>query len=149
MQSERPLRVLLVEDDPGDQELVRRALDEGTAPKQLHSVADGQEAVDFLFRQGKYRNPAASPRPDLVLLDLNMPRMGGMEVLARIRANPQLSEIPVVALTTSRRQEDFRRALELGANSYIVKPSDMECFVRALQDVTLYWLARTRRVEGA
>lgn len=131
--------ILLVEDDPGDQALTRRALEEGGLPIELQIVEDGEEALEYLQRTGRFAAPGAAPRPDLVLLDLNLPRLDGKQVLQRMRAIPELRGLPVVALTTSRHEADVARTYELGANSYIAKPVDMEQFVATLKELGSYW----------
>ncbi len=134
-----PAVILLVEDDPGDQELTRRALDAGGMPYELHVVQDGEEALDYLFRRGKYRDPRLSPRPDLILLDLNMPRVDGRQVLRHIRADPGLRRLAVVVLTTSRLEEDVTSTYDLGANSYITKPAELQRFLQMMQTLGTYW----------
>jgi CheY-like chemotaxis protein len=131
--------ILLVEDDRGDQELTRRALDEGKIRNDLRIVEDGEEALAYLFRRGKYKDPATSPRPDLLLLDLNLPRVDGREVLKQIRADSKLRRMAVVVLTTSRQEEDILRSYELGCNSFITKPVDINQFIQVIQALERYW----------
>jgi CheY-like chemotaxis protein len=133
----RPVELLLVEDNPGDVRLTIEALKEGKVINNLTVVKDGQEAIADLRRQGKYANAA---RPDLVLLDLNLPRKGGLEVLAEIKEDPDLKSIPVVVLTTSQAAQDVRRAYELHANCYIVKPVDLDQFMSVVQAIKSFWL---------
>ncbi len=114
--------ILLVEDDPGDQELTRRALKHETLNIDLRIANDGEQAIDYLFRQGEFENPESSPPPDLILLDLNMPKKNGREVLAELKQNLRVSRIPVVILTTSEQEADILRTYDLGCNSYIQKP---------------------------
>jgi CheY-like chemotaxis protein len=135
----KPAVILLAEDDRGDQELTRRALEEGKIHNDLHIVEDGEEALAYLFRRGKYQEPASSPRPDLLLLDLNLPRVDGREVLERIRADSKLRRMAVVVLTTSRQEEDILRSYELGCNSFITKPVGMDQFIRVIQALEEYW----------
>jgi CheY-like chemotaxis protein len=135
----RPAVILLAEDDPGDQELTRRALEEGAIRNELHIVTDGEAALDYLFRRGKYQNPATSPRPDLLLLDLNMPKVDGRQVLQRVRADTNLRRLAVVVLTTSQHEEDIIRTYELGANSYITKPMELRQFMQVIQALETYW----------
>ena len=135
----KPAVILLAEDDPGDQELTRRALEHSRIRNELYIVEDGEEALDYLFRRGKYENPTSSPKPDLMLLDLNMPKMDGKQLLKQMRADPTLRRIPVVALTTSRQESDIIRTYDLGANSYIVKPVDMDQFINAIKVLKDYW----------
>ena len=131
--------ILLAEDDPGDQELTRRALEQSRIRNELYIVEDGEEALNYLRRRGKYQDPASSPKPDLMLLDLNMPKMDGKQLLEQMRADPNLRRIPVVALTTSKQENDIIRTYDLGANSYIVKPVDMDQFVNAIKVLKDYW----------
>ena len=133
----RPVELLLVEDNPGDVRLTIEALKEGKVINNLTVVKDGQEAIADLRRQGKYANAA---RPDLVLLDLNLPRKGGLEVLAEIKEDPDLKSIPVVVLTTSQAAQDVRRAYELHANCYIVKPVDLDQFMSVVHAIKSFWL---------
>jgi len=135
----KPAVILLAEDDRGDQELTRRALEEGKIRNDLRIVEDGEEALAYLFRRGKYKDPATSPRPDLLLLDLNLPRVDGREVLERVRADSKLRRMAVVVLTTSREEEDVLRSYELGCNSFITKPVGMDQFIRVIQALEEYW----------
>jgi CheY-like chemotaxis protein len=135
----KPAVILLAEDDKGDQELTRRALEEGKIRNDLRIVEDGEEALAYLFRRGKYKDPATSPRPDLLLLDLNLPRVDGREVLERVRADSKLRRMAVVVLTTSRQEEDILRSYELGCNSFITKPVAMDQFIRVIQALEEYW----------
>jgi two-component system response regulator len=131
--------ILLVEDNPADVKITQRALKESGVGVDLIVVRDGQEAVDYLFRKGSYAGTAWRS-PSLILLDLNLPRMNGREVLERVRANPELRTVPVVVLTTSRRQEDVQQMYASGANTYIEKPQDFNRFVQVLQTIHRYWL---------
>ena len=135
----KPAVILLAEDDPGDQELTRRALEQSKIRNELYIVEDGEEALDYLRRRGKYQDPTLSPKPDLMLLDLNMPKMDGKQLLEQMRADPGLRRIPVVALTTSKQENDIIRTYDLGANSYIIKPVDMDQFVSAIKVLEDYW----------
>ena len=135
----KPAVILLAEDDPGDQELTRRALEQSRIRNELHIVEDGEEALNYLQRRGEYEDPDSSPKPDLMLLDLNMPKMDGKQLLEQMRADPNLRRIPVVALTTSKQENDIIRTYDLGANSYIVKPVDMDQFVNAIKVLKDYW----------
>jgi two-component system response regulator len=132
--------ILLVEDNPADVKITQRALRESAFPIELVVVRDGEEAVDYLLRQGTYAGRDNSRSPDLILLDLNLPRLTGREVLQRIRATPALRAVPVVVLTTSRRLEDVQQMYEAGANTYIEKPQDFTRFVQVLQTIQRYWL---------
>lgn len=136
----KPAVILLVEDDPEDQELSRRALQRSKLQNDLFVVSDGEEALDYLYRRGKYEDPKSSPRPDLILLDLNMPKLDGRAVLERVKSDPKLKSIAVVVLTTSSQEEDILRSYNLGVNSYISKPVRMDGFLKALQDLEHYWL---------
>jgi CheY-like chemotaxis protein len=135
----KPAVILLAEDDPGDQELTRRALEQSRIRNDLYIVEDGEEALDYLLRRGKYEDPASSPKPDLMLLDLNMPKMDGKQLLKQMRVDPNLRRIPVVALTTSKQEKDIIRTYDLGANSYIVKPVNMDQFINAIKVLKDYW----------
>src|SRR5437763_3495373 len=132
--------ILLVEDNPADIKITQRALRESAVPVELLVVRDGQEAVDYLLRQGEHATSPNWRSPDLILLDLNLPRMNGREVLERIRATPSLKTVPVVVLTTSKRHEDVQEMYAAGANTYIEKPQDFARFVQVLQTIQKYWL---------
>jgi|SRR5579884_3089333 len=132
----RPIRVLLVEDNPADARLTREALAEGNVASELSIVADGVEAVRFLRREGSY---AHAPRPDLILLDLNLPRKSGREVLQEIKQDPDLRRIPVMVLTTSKAEEDLERAYSLHANCYIRKPVDLDEFLEVVRCIEHFW----------
>jgi two-component system, chemotaxis family, response regulator Rcp1 len=134
----QPIEILLVEDNPGDAELTREALNLAKVANKLSVVDDGAEAVDFLLRKGKFAN---APRPDIVLLDLNLPKKDGREVLSEIKANKDLAEIPVVVLTTSQAEEDILRAYQLHANCYISKPVDFSNFLRVISTIEDFWLS--------
>ncbi len=127
------VEILLVEDNPSDAELTLRALKQRNLANRVFLCKDGAEALDF-FENG------ASPVPRVVLLDLKLPKVDGLEVLQRLKHNPRTKSIPIVVLTSSREEPDIEKAYELGANSYIVKPVDFEAFARAVADVGLYWL---------
>ncbi len=133
----RLLHILLVEDSPGDVLLTREAFKDAKVANQLHVVEDGEAAMEFLRREGDY---ARVPTPDLVLLDLNLPRKDGREVLAEIKGDDELRRIPVVVLTTSASDVDIVRAYEHYVNSYIRKPIDLEQFLTAVQTIDDYWL---------
>jgi chemotaxis family two-component system response regulator Rcp1 len=132
--------ILLVEDNPADVKITQRAIRESALPVELLVVRDGQEAVDYLLRQGSHAHDEGWRSPDLILLDLNLPRLNGRQVLERIRATPALRSVPVVVLTTSNRREDVREMYEAGANTYIEKPQDFARFVQVLQTIQRYWL---------
>ncbi len=135
----KPAIILLVEDDPGDQELTLRAFEESKLKNELHIVEDGEEAINYLLRQGKYVDAASSPKPDLILLDLNLPKMDGRQVLERIRHEPELRRMAVVVLTTSRQEQDIIRSYDLGCNSFITKPVDMVQFAKVIESLEQYW----------
>jgi len=128
--------ILLVEDNPGDARLAQEALKEGGHPSRLDVVVDGVEAMSFLRREGHYRN---APRPHLVLLDLNLPRKDGRQVLAEMKADPDLRRIPVVVLTTSQADQDVTRSYDLHANCYITKPVDLDRFIAVVRSIEEYW----------
>ena len=132
-----PIEILLVEDNPGDVRLTREALKEGKVYSNLHTVKDGVEAMEFLRRQGKFREV---PRPDIILLDLNLPKKDGREVLSEIKCEDQLKHIPVVVLTTSKAEEDVLRSYELHANCYVTKPVDLEKFMVVVKTIDVFWL---------
>jgi two-component system, chemotaxis family, response regulator Rcp1 len=132
-----PLEILLVEDNPGDVRLTREALKDGKVWTSLHVVENGQEALDFLYRRGKY---SEVPRPDLILLDLNLPKKDGREVLETIKTDNTLHLIPVVILTTSQAEEDLLKAYNLNANCYITKPVDFDQFIRIVRTIEEFWL---------
>ena len=131
------IEILLVEDNPGDVELTREALEDAKVANRLNVVDDGAEAVDFLFRRGKF---SEAPRPDIILLDLNLPKKDGREVLSEVKADADLAQIPVVVLTTSQAEEDILRAYQLHANCYITKPVDFNQFLRIVATIEEFWL---------
>ena len=131
------IEILLVEDNPGDERLTREALREGKVYHNLHWVKDGVEAMQFLRRQGKY---ASVPRPDIILLDLNLPKKDGREVLEEIKRDEVLKRIPVVVLTTSKAEEDVLRTYNLHANCYVTKPVDLEKFIVVVKSIDAFWL---------
>lgn len=137
----KPIELLLVEDNLVDIKLTTRALKEGKVLNNVHIVRDGVEAMKFLFQQGEF---AESPRPDLILLDLNMPRKDGREVLSEIKNDDDLKHIPVIVLTTSDAEQDVLRSYNLHANSYITKPVDFEQFVDAIRRFEEFWLTVVR-----
>ena len=132
--------ILLVEDNPADIKITQRALRESGMPVDLKVARDGEEAVAYLLREGPHADDPAWRAPDLVLLDLNLPRLTGRQVLERIRHTPELRAIPVVVLTTSRRLEDVQDMYAAGANTYIEKPQDFNRFVEVLRIIQRYWL---------
>ena len=132
-----PVEILLVEDNPGDVRLTKEALKEGKVYSNLHWAKDGVEALEFLRRQGKF---AAAPRPDIILLDLNLPKKDGREVLSEIKNDENLKRIPVVILTTSKAEEDVLRSYQLHANCYVTKPVDLEKFIGVVESIDKFWL---------
>jgi len=132
--------ILLVEDNPADVKITQRALKESGLPVDLIVVRDGQEAIDYLLRQGAHPRGEDWRCPALILLDINLPRLNGRQVLERVRATPGLRTVPVVVLTTSRQQEDVQQMYASGANTYIEKPQDFQRFVQVLQTIHHYWL---------
>jgi CheY-like chemotaxis protein len=135
--NQHDVEILLVEDNPGDARLTTEALKEAKVRNKLTHLADGVEALAFLRREGKYAN---TERPDLILLDLNLPRKDGREVLAEIKADEQLKRIPVVILTTSQAEEDILRAYNLNANCYVTKPVDLDQFIKVVRTIKDFWL---------
>jgi chemotaxis family two-component system response regulator Rcp1 len=133
----RPIEILMVEDNPGDVRLTVEALKEAKVRNNLHTVEDGVEALAFLRREGRY---AEAPRPDLVLLDLNLPKMNGREVLAKIKEDPDLRRIPVVILTISQAEQDIVKSYNLHANCYITKPVDLDQFLEVVKSIENFWL---------
>ncbi len=133
----RPIEILLVEDNPGDVRLTVEGLNEGKVRNNLHVARDGVEALAFLRREGRY---ADAVRPDLILLDLNLPRKDGREVLADIKSDDALKTIPVVVLTTSRAEQDVLHSYKLQANCYITKPVDLEQFITVVKSIEDFWL---------
>jgi two-component system, chemotaxis family, response regulator Rcp1 len=133
----RPVEFLLAEDNPGDVRLTKEALRESKISNNLNVVPDGVEAMAFLRRTGSYAN---APRPDVILLDLNLPKKDGREVLAEVKADPNLRLIPVVIITSSEAEQDVLRTYELHANCYVTKPVDLEQFIKVIQSIETFWL---------
>jgi CheY-like chemotaxis protein len=129
--------VLLVDDDPGDTLMIREAFEHNKVSNALASVADGVQAMQYLRREGEYAN---APRPDLILLDLNLPRKDGREVLAEIKGDPQLATIPVVVLTTSHAEEDVLKSYQLHANAYVTKPVDFDRFIEVVRQIDEFFV---------
>ena len=138
--SSLPVTILMADDDEDDRLLALDALKEGRVLNNLHCVEDGVELLEYLRREGKFADPATSPRPSLILLDLNMPRIDGREALQHIKADPNLRSIPVVILTTSKEEEDMIRGYDLGAASYITKPVNFEGLVDLMRAIGRYWI---------
>ena len=136
-----PILILLVEDDPAHAEIVQRNLKDFRVANRIIHVEDGQAALDYLFRRGAYSAPQSSPRPEIVLLDLRLPKVDGLEVLRQIKEDTDLKRIPTVILTTSNVESDMVQAYSNGAGSYLVKPVDFEKFTKLMNDFGYYWLA--------
>ena len=145
METPSKVEILLVEDNPGDVVLFMEALDDTHVQSHLNSVEDGEEALLFLRRQGRYKY---MPRPHLIILDLNLPRLNGREVLQAIRSDPDFNAIPVVILTTSKSEKDTLESYRLHASCYIVKPVDLKSFISVLRQVTHFWLNVARLPMG-
>ncbi|MBI5693151.1 MAG: response regulator [Verrucomicrobia bacterium] len=140
MNEPSPIEILLVEDSPQDAELTLRALRNASLVNRIHLARDGVEALDFLFCEGPHATRRIEDAPKVVLLDLKLPRLDGLEVLRRLKGDPRTKAIPVVVLTSSREQNDVVASYQLGVNSYIVKPVDFERFSAAVRELGLYWL---------
>ncbi|MER5687044.1 response regulator [Streptomyces sp. NPDC002205] len=137
----QPIEVLLVEDDPGDELMTREAFEDNKIRNTLHVARDGQEALDFLYRRGDHID---APRPELILLDLNLPRYDGRQVLEKIKSDPELALIPVVVLTTSSAEEDILRSYKLHANAYVTKPVDLDQFISAVRQIDEFFVTVVR-----
>jgi CheY-like chemotaxis protein len=141
-----PIEVLLVEDDPGDVLMTREAFEDNKVANTLHVVNDGAEALAFLRKEGEH---AGAPTPDLVLLDLNLPRMDGREVLAAVKADDELRQIPIVVLTTSEAEEDVLRSYALHANAYVTKPVDFDRFIEVVRKIDDFFVSVVRLPNSA
>ena len=135
----KPITVLIADDDPEDQMLIEDAFEESSLVNTLVFVKDGEELLDYLHRRNRYSNPSASPRPGLILLDLNMPRKDGREALKEIKEDPDLRKIPIVVMTTSKAEEDILRTYDLGVNSFITKPVSFDRLVDVVTALGRYW----------
>jgi len=135
----KPFTILMADDDADDREFTRSAMQESRLANDLRCVEDGEELLDYLYRRGRYADPKDSPRPGLILLDLNMPRLDGREALREIKADPKLRHIPVVVLTTSKTEEDILRSYNLGANCFITKPVTFEGLVDVVKVLDKHW----------
>ncbi len=134
--------ILVVDDDPADQFLVQEAMKTANLNYNLRLVSDGDEALDYLYGRGRYSDRFRCPRPDLILLDLNMPRFSGRQVAQAVKTNPYLKKIPIVVMTTSVQEDDVDDLYSLGVNSYMHKPTNFDEFTAALRDFSAYWLER-------
>lgn len=139
MSGKRSIRILLAEDDPDDRLLTRRALSKSRLANTIHTVEDGEELMEYLRREGKYSNPEDAPRPGLILLDLNMPRMDGREALRKIKSDPDLRRIPVIVLTTSEADQDILQSYDLGVNAFVTKPVTFDGLADAIQALGEFW----------
>ena len=137
----QPIEVLLVEDDPGDEMMTREAFEENRIGNRLHVARDGEEALDFLHQRGEY---AQAPRVDLILLDLNLPKYDGRQILEHIRSDPELTHTPVVILTTSSAEEDIMSSYKLHANAFVTKPVDVNRFIAAVRQIDDFFLTVVR-----
>ncbi len=135
----RPITILMADDDEDDRLLTQEAMEEARVINELRFVEDGLELLDYLHRRGGFAEPGAAPRPGLILLDLNMPRLDGRQALERIKADPSLRRIPVVVLTTSKAEEDILRSYDLGAASFITKPVTFASLVEVVRTLDRYW----------
>ena len=140
MATAKPITILMADDDPDDRQLTREAFEEAKLANDLRFVEDGVELLDYLHRRGKYADPASSPRPGIILLDLNMPRKDGREALQELKQDPRLRAIRVIILTTSKAEEDILRTYNLSAASYITKPVTFEALVDVIKTLGKYWL---------
>lgn len=140
MQYLHEVEILLVEDNPNDAEMAMRALKKNHLANNVLIVHDGAEALDYLYKQGKFKNSRIHNRPKIILLDLKLPKVDGKEVLRKIKSDPDKRVIPVIVLTSSKEERDVVESYHLGVNSYIVKPVDFDKFVEAVRDIGLYWL---------
>jgi two-component system response regulator len=138
--SSKPITILMADDDPDDRQLTREAFEESKLVNDLRFVEDGEELLDYLYRRGNYSDPESSPRPGIILLDLNMPRKDGREALRIIRADPNFRPIRVIILTTSKAEEDMLRSYDLSAASYITKPVTFDGLVEVVRALGKYWL---------
>ncbi|MFQ5570072.1 MAG: response regulator [Rhodothermales bacterium] len=134
------MTILLVEDNLAHAELVRRSFEEHQVINEIYHVSDGEAAIDYLFRQGTYADPERSPRPHIILLDLRLPKIDGLEVLTQIKSDDTLRAIPVIILTTSSAEQDINRAYSEHVNSYLVKPVNFGSFTQLMKEIGYYWL---------
>ncbi len=137
----RAIEILLVEDDPGDELITREAFEHNKLTNNLHVAHDGEEGLDFLYQRGQFEG---APRPDLILLDLNLPKYDGRQLLEKVKSDPDLARIPVVVLTTSSAEEDILRSYELHANAYVTKPVDLDQFINAVRQIDEFFIQVVR-----
>jgi len=135
------ITILMADDDEDDRLMAKEALEESKLKNELYFVHDGEELMDYLYNRGEFSDPDSSPRPGLILLDLNMPRKDGREALSEIKADPELRQIPIIVLTTSKAEEDIYRTYDLGVNSFITKPVTFEGLVDVMKTLTRYWFS--------
>ena len=143
---DRPVVVLLIEDDPGDELITREAFEHNKINNTLNVVRDGEEGLDYLYRRGAHQD---AQRPDLILLDLNLPKYDGRQLLEKIKSDPDLCHIPIVVLTTSRAEEDILRSYKLHANAYVTKPVDLDQFVSAIRQIDDFFLTVVKLPKGS
>ncbi len=137
----RAIEILLVEDDPGDELITREAFEHNKLKNNLHVAHDGEEGLDFLYQRGHFEG---APRPDLILLDLNLPKYDGRQLLEKVKSDPDLARIPIVVLTTSSAEEDILRSYELHANAYVTKPVDLDQFINAVRQIDEFFIQVVR-----
>jgi CheY-like chemotaxis protein len=137
---ENAVEILLVEDNPQDAEMAIRALKKNNLANHLIHVKDGEEALDFIFTRGAFSDRKGKSNPKVILLDLKLPKVGGLEILKEVKSNPNTKTIPVVVLTSSKEENDMVESYKLGVNSYIVKPVDFDKFINCIKDLGMYWL---------
>jgi CheY-like chemotaxis protein len=136
----KPITILMADDDPDDREMTKEAFEESRLANDLRFVENGTELMDYLHRHGKYKNPAASPRPGIILLDLNMPKKDGRQALAEIKSDPKLKQIRIIVLTTSSNHDDIQHCYDLSAASFITKPVTFDALVDVIKTLGKYWL---------
>jgi CheY-like chemotaxis protein len=137
--NQHPLRILLVEDDPEDALIIQMVLKKAKVPNELFVVRDGQEALDFLYHRGKYSGNNGAPRPELIFMGINLPKVNGIEVLRRLKSDQNLRRVPITIFTRSDREEHVVKSYDLGVNSYIRKPSGFDSFVKTIRHLYRYW----------
>lgn len=147
MKTTEEVEILIVEDNPNDSEMALRAFRKNNLANHILVVRDGEEALDFVFARGNFSDRQKSKRPKVILLDLKLPKVDGLEVLKAIKSNPETKIIPVIVLTSSSEETDVLKSYQLGVNSYIVKPVDFDKFVDAVRDLGMYWLLLNQQPE--